>query len=180
MELLFLVGVLVSSERYRIVKSLIANTTVRYSMFFSMMFGNVTGTVTSVWTHPADVLMGCVFFLKCMTFGCEHYPFSWWVEAQILAQELPLKPAGKVHLSSHLCHHPLHSRELVVVSLVGYGDLIFCADMRVSDGPLALGLMGIGLLFLGEGESLHSTYCFPVLALRGMRLVLTTGFQVWE
>ena len=68
-----------SSERYRIVKSLIANTTVRYSMFSSMMFGKVTGTVTSVWTHPADVLTGCVFFLKCMTFGCEHTLFlGWW------------------------------------------------------------------------------------------------------
>ena len=30
--------------------------------------------------------------------------------------------------------------------LVGYGDLVFCADMRVSDGPLTLGLTGIGLL----------------------------------
>ena len=51
--------------------------------------------------------------------------------------------------------------------LVGYGDLIFCAEIRVADGPLALGLIGIGLLFLGEGEgvSLGSSYCFPVLAL---------------
>ena len=64
--------------------------------------------------------------------------------------------------------------------LVGYGDLVFCADMRVSDGPLALGLTGIGLLFLGEGVSLRSTYCFPVLALWGMQLVLTTGFWVRE
>ena len=52
--------------------------------------------------------------------------------------------------------------------LVGYRDLVFYADMRVLDGPLALGLTGIGLLFLGEGVSLRSTYCFPVLALRGM------------
>ena len=52
--------------------------------------------------------------------------------------------------------------------LVGYGDLVFCAEMRVTDGPLALGLAGIGLLFVGEGVSPNSLYCFPVLALRGM------------
>ena len=64
--------------------------------------------------------------------------------------------------------------------LVGYGDLVFCAEMRVTDGPLVLGLAGIGLLFIGEGVSPNSLYCFPVLALRGMRLVLTAGFQVRE
>ena len=64
--------------------------------------------------------------------------------------------------------------------LVGYGDLVFCAEMRVTDGPLALGLTGIGLLFLTEGVSHNSLYCFPVLALRGMRLVLTAGFRVRE
>ena len=52
--------------------------------------------------------------------------------------------------------------------LLGYGDLFFCADMRVSDGPLAFGLVGISLLFLGQGVSFHSSYCFPALALRGI------------
>ena len=71
--------------------------------------------------------------------------------------------------------------------LVGYGDLVFCADIQVSDGPLALGLTGIGLLFLGEGGVTvllvllpctgfaryvtHSDYRFPGM---GMSVVFTT------
>ena len=49
--------------------------------------------------------------------------------------------------------------------LVGYGDLVFCANIRVSDGPLILGFTGIDLFFLGEGMSLGSSYSFPVLAM---------------
>ena len=45
--------------------------------------------------------------------------------------------------------------------LVGYRDLVFCAEIRVADGPLALGLTGIGLLFLGEGVSPLLFVLFP-------------------
>ena len=75
MEFLFLVGVFVSPKRYQIVKSLFADTAIRYSMPFPMMSGEVSGTVTFVWTHPADLLAGCVFFPEGMTSGCEHTLF---------------------------------------------------------------------------------------------------------
>ena len=48
--------------------------------------------------------------------------------------------------------------------LVGYEDLVFCADTQVSDGLLALGLTEISLFFLGAGMSSCSSYCLPVLA----------------
>ena len=64
-----------SSKRYRIVKGLFADTAVRYSMLFPMMSGEVSGTVTFVWTHSANVLTSRVFFLEGMTFGCEHTLF---------------------------------------------------------------------------------------------------------
>ena len=63
--------------------------------------------------------------------------------------------------------------------LVGWDDFVFCADTRVSEGPLACGLLDTGFFFFEALSELYcSLYCIPVLARRGIRLVLVQGLRV--
>ena len=116
-----------SSKRYRIIKSLFADTAIRYSMLFPMMFGKVTGTVTFVWTHPAYILVGCVFFPKGMTFGFEHTLYlggcrlGFWSRCYLWSRQ------GRFIQALKLSPSPLEGTGGNL--LVGYGDLVFCAEI---------------------------------------------------